>query len=102
MTTSSLTIFAYMKEHPHLSVATCASNLQVSVNRIYHVLRSNGLPRTQFKGLNRNAYRIIALLQNTKQSYAGIGTQVGLGRERVRAVAESAAFNGIKFKKRGK
>jgi len=95
-------IVEYMKSHQHLSVATCATTLKVTKQRIYTVLRRNGVSRSQFKGLGQNAYRIIALLQNTRLSHVGISEKIGVHRERVGAVAKDAAFNGIKFRKRGK
>lgn len=95
-------ILAEIKENPSLTVATHAKRLKVTSSRIYYVLTKNGIGRGQFKGLSRNAYRMLALLLYTDKSLAAIGRELSVSRARVYDVSVAAAFNGIKFKKRGR
>ena len=52
--------------------------------------------------LRFNAYKIVAMLQNTDLNLTQIGLELGLTRERVRQISVKAADAGIKFKSRGR
>ena len=81
------------------TVNYCAKHSQISVSLGHSILKENNI-NIQFGKLGQNAYRVIALLQNTQLNLAETGIELSISRERVRQIYQAARFNGIKIKER--